>query len=256
MKCKGCGMEITVESGVCPYCGSAIRTDFATQSIQSATQTISMHTQTVRAAANGAEVFDKSIRGIIEIYTDYGSGSGFLISKSGYALTNTHVIVDDRNKPCQRITVSLNNTKIKATVIKIGDDKGGLGRGIDLAVLKLDYLPAGATPLQFDDSSKVRNGETVFAIGNSRGDGTCITSGIVSDCMRQSGGKYYIMTDCAINPGNSGGPLLNTKGKVIGVNTQVRLDEEYASLGLSIMADGMKYSIPSNDVIKFAEKYM
>ena len=250
MKCKGCGMEVNSASGVCPYCGSAIAVAFTAQGAQSSA------VQPARASADGVDVFDKSISGVLEVYTEHGSGSGFLISKSGYALTNTHVIVDDKNRPCKKIVVSLNDVRVNAKIIEMGDDKGGSGNGIDLAVLKLEQIPAGATPLQFDDSSKVRNGETVYAIGNSRGDGTCITSGIVSDRMRQFGKKCYIMTDCAINPGNSGGPLLNAKGKVIGVNTQVRVDEKYASLGLTIMTDGMKYSIPSNAAEKFAEKYI
>lgn len=251
MKCKGCGMEVVSANGVCPYCGSPLSITSPTMS------TKTQSTQPVRASADGVDVFDKSIGGVIEVYTEYGSGSGFLISKTGYALTNTHVVVDDKNRPCKRIIVSLNGNKLNAKVIEIGDDKGGAGNGVDLAVLKLEQLPAGAAPLQFDDSSKVRNGETVFAIGNSRGDGTCITSGIVSDRMRLFGSKYYVMTDCAINPGNSGGPLLNAKGKVIGVNTQVRIDENLKKeLGLTIMTDGMKYSIPSNEAKRFVEKYL
>ena len=234
-------MEVGLaRGGRCPYCG----TPLAVNEIggKAAMQT--------GAEFGGEEVFDKNISGIIEIITDYGVGSGFLISHEGYALTNTHVIVDAACKPFKTVGVRLNGRQIQASIIEVGDDKGGNGRGIDLAILKLSELPSGATPLTFDDSRKVRNGERVFAIGNSQGDGTCITGGIVSDANRVMCGKKYIMTDCAINPGNSGGPLLNAEGNVIGVNVSVRIDRR------GNLADGMKYAIPSHEVMKFAAKYI
>lgn len=242
MRCNGCGMEFTDARGVCPYCGSVNQSGFEEQkSVKRSFELDSV----VDARADGVGVFDKCIHGILEISTEISRGSGFLISSDGYALTNTHVVVNDKNKPCCNVSAILNNIKVRAEIIELGDEKGGWGRGIDLAIIKLSKVPAGATPLQFEDSSNVRNGETVFAIGNSKGEGTCITRGIVSDCNRKLYSEHYIMNDCAINPGNSGGPLLNENGKVIGINTCGRKD-----------ATGMEYAIPSNAAVEFAKKYL
>lgn len=238
MICKGCGMNVA--SKVCPYCGTTLIEQVKNSSV--ATSAL--------ISDGGEDVFDSTIAGVLEIETNRSSGSGFLISRSGYALTNTHVVVDDKKKACSKLSVKINGAKIPAKVVLLGDDKGGEGNGIDLAIIKLDYVPAGAIALTLEDSQKVRNGERVFAIGNSQGDGTCITNGIVSDKSRLFFGKRYIMTDCAINPGNSGGPLLNADGKVIGVNVMVRLNRS------GVMADGMKYAIPSNEAKRFAEKYL
>lgn len=252
MKCTGCGMTIHPDNnGYCPYCGTPVPEAFAAShaSKESASPT----------GADGSSVFEKSIGGVLEIYTNAGSaGSGFLISKEGYAITNTHVIVDSKNKPCSRLIVNLNQNKINAEVVMMGDDKGGRGNGIDLAIIKLSQVPAGAVALRFADSEKVKNGETVYAIGNSEGEGTCITRGIVSDRMRMFCGKRYIMTDCAINPGNSGGPLLNIRGEVIGVNVLARRIDNglFEKAGFSVSADGMKYSIPANEAKQFAAKYL
>lgn len=243
MNCKGCGMDIVSGSRICPFCGTLVEGAV----VKSQGSEIS---DTISAADVGENVFDSTIAGVVEVRTPCSAGSGFLVSRSGFAVTNTHVVVDDRNKACSQISVKLNGEKISAHVVLLGDDKGGRGRGIDLAVLKLDYVPAGAIALCFESSQKVRNGEKVFAIGNSQGDGTCITSGIVSDKSRLFCGRRYVMTDCAINPGNSGGPLLNADGKVIGVNVMVRLDQS------GVMADGMKYAIPSDEVKAFAKKYL
>lgn len=240
MRCSGCGMEVVGAYTQCPYCGTMlVRFEIG-------------GTKTKQTAVDlgGENVYEKNISGIMEVIANNSAGSGFLFSAEGYALTNAHVIVDENHKPSTNIVVRLNNVLIPASVVELGDNKGGTGTGIDLAVLKLSTLPLGATPLKFVDSKKVRNGEKVFAIGNSQGDGTCITGGIVSDINRKVNGKYYIMTDCAINPGNSGGPLLNSEGDVIGVNVMVRLDSR------GNLADGMKYAIPSNDAVKFVRKYL
>lgn len=240
MRCVGCGMDIGPTSKKCPYCGT----------LNEGYEVGGKKLKQTAVDLGGEIVYEKNIFGIMEIITNKSVGSGFLFSSDGYALTNTHVIVDETFEPCKKVVVRLNDELIQASVVEVGDDKGGRGSGIDLAVLKLHSLPLDATPLRFVDSRKVRNGERVFAIGNSQGDGTCITGGIVSDTNRQMNGKNYIMTDCAINPGNSGGPLLNAEGDVIGVNVSVRIDRR------GNLADGMKYAIPSCDVIKFVDKYL
>lgn len=140
-----------------------------------------------------------------------GMGSGFLISKDGYILTNNHV-VDDADE----ITVIMANKKeFKAKVI-------GTDPMSDVALLKIK--DGGNLPfLTLGDSDKLEVGEWVIAIGNPFGLSQTVTVGVVSAKGRSRVGineyENFIQTDAAINPGNSGGPLLNTQGEVIGINS-------------------------------------
>ncbi len=139
-------------------------------------------------------------------------GSGFVIDPSGYIVTNNHVIegADDIE------AIFPNGTKLKAKLI-------GTDTKTDLSVLKVEPkhpLPA----VKFGDSSKMRIGDWVMAIGNPFGLGGSVTIGIVSARGRNiNAGPYdnFIQTDAAINKGNSGGPLFNMKGEVIGINTAI-----------------------------------
>ncbi|HEX5328011.1 MAG TPA: trypsin-like peptidase domain-containing protein, partial [Acetobacteraceae bacterium] len=156
-------------------------------------------------------------------------GSGFIIDPSGLVVTNNHVI-----DGADQITVTLqDNTSLKATVI--GRDTAG-----DIALLKVKSdkpLPA----LEFGDSSAMRIGDWVLAIGNPFGLGGSVTAGIVSARGRDiHEGPYddFIQTDAPINRGNSGGPLFNMDGQVIGINTAI-----YSPSGGSI---GIGFAIPAN----------
>ena len=139
-------------------------------------------------------------------------GSGFIIDKDGYIVTNNHVI-DDADK----IVVILNNEKEFEAQI-VGRDKN-----TDLALIKIESnhnLPV----LRFGDSDALKVGQWVVAIGNPFGLEQTVTAGIVSAKGRVIGsGPYddFIQTDASINPGNSGGPLLNMEGEVIGINTAI-----------------------------------
>ncbi|MEJ2658121.1 MAG: DegQ family serine endoprotease [Desulfobacterales bacterium] len=139
-------------------------------------------------------------------------GSGFIIDKDGYIVTNNHVI-DNADK----IVVILNNEKEFEAQI-IGRDKN-----TDLALIKIDShhnLPV----LRFGNSDTLKVGQWVVAIGNPFGLEHTVTAGIVSAKGRVIGsGPYddFIQTDASINPGNSGGPLLNMKGEVVGINTAI-----------------------------------
>ncbi|MBQ8429647.1 MAG: trypsin-like peptidase domain-containing protein [Clostridia bacterium] len=196
---------------------------------------------------SGANVFDKNINGILElacIYPDGAcAGSGLLIDNS-YAITNTHVVCDG-GRICKDVKVRICDKVVGAKVLVLGDDDGGDGDGIDLALLKLDDIPRNATPLTFADFNTVRNGEQVYVIGNSLGDGTCITSGIVSDKSRILNGQRMLMTDCAINGGNSGGPIFNVNGDVIGVIVSSRVQSDGSA------TEGMNYAIPVDRVEEF-----
>ncbi len=145
-----------------------------------------------------------------------GLGSGFVIDKSGYIVTNNHVV-----RGAERISVSFSNNESMAARL-VGRDPS-----TDVAVLKVSAESRALRPLELGDSDGVRVGDAVVAIGNPLGYERTVTSGIVSATGRaiqapnQSLIDQVIQTDAAINQGNSGGPLLNSGGRVIGVNTQI-----------------------------------
>lgn len=157
------------------------------------------------------------------------AGSGFIISKDGFVVTNNHVVEE-----AEIIKITLSNDEVyEAEII-------GLDPRMDLALLKIDSdkdLPF----ISFGKSENSKVGEWVVAIGNPFGLGGTVTAGIISALGRNIGsGPYdqFIQTDAPINKGNSGGPLFNMKGEVIGVNTMI-----YSQTGGSV---GIGFSIPSS----------
>lgn len=179
---------------------------------------------------------------------DGGSGSGSIIDKRGYILTNVHVIQD-----ASKIYVSLfDGTQYEAEVV--GQDLDS-----DLAIIKFTP-PAGMElkTISFGDSKNLVVGQKVIAIGNPFGMERTMTTGIVSGLGRpiQNSNKRIIrnmiQTDTAINPGNSGGPLLNTQGQMIGINTMI--------MSSSGSSSGVGFAVPSEtavrvvaDLIKFGK---
>ena len=152
-----------------------------------------------------------------------GSGSGFLIDKAGYILTNNHVI-----EAAQRITVTLSDGRsFKAEVI-------GADAAIDVALLHIEGAPdLPEAPL--GNSDQLRVGEWVCAIGNPLGYVHSVTVGVVSFVGRKlydPSLDNYIQTDAAINFGNSGGPLINTRGEVVGINAAV--SPRTSSIGFAV----------------------
>ena len=157
-----------------------------------------------------------------------GVGSGFIVSSDGVILTNNHV-VDDAKEVTVRLT---DNREFRAKVI--GKDEAS-----DVAVLKINAkdLPT----VRLGDSSKVKVGEWVVAIGSPYGFDNSVTAGIVSAKARSLGNDSYVpflQTDAAVNPGNSGGPLFNLRGEVIGINSQI-----YSRNG---GFQGLSFAIPIN----------
>jgi S1-C subfamily serine protease len=145
------------------------------------------------------------------------TGSGFVIDPEGHILTNNHVV-----EGATRITVKLGSSNATHTAEVVGTDPSS-----DIALLKVEAPADQLHPLALGDSSKVRVGDPVVAIGNPFGLDRTVTSGIVSALQRQiqapSGFSinHVIQTDAAINPGNSGGPLIDSAGEVIGINSQI-----------------------------------
>lgn len=243
-KCKKCGGECEEHSDEyqCLFCGSVFEKHDLTVNKTNLTA--------VQTGDYGADVFEKNINGILEVSCtgrhNTWSGSGYLITKDGYAVTNAHVAADDDGRPCKNIKVKLCNQTISASVIALADDKAGSGKGIDIAIIKISQVPYSAQPFELGNSEILRNGEQVYVIGNSLGYGTCITSGIISDKARRlNDGKTYIMTDCAVNGGNSGGPIFTSKGQVIGTIVSRGLTHDGSD------AEGMNYAIPIENLIKF-----
>jgi serine protease Do len=158
-----------------------------------------------------------------------GLGSGVVITADGFILTNNHVIdgADD-----VRVSIGDSNKRYEAKVV-------GRDPGTDLAVLKIDAT--GLVPATFGDSEKIEVGDVVLAIGNPFGVGQSVSRGIVSALGRGMGmGVFedFIQTDAAINPGNSGGALLDTDGRLIGINSAI--------LSRSGGFAGVGFAIPAN----------
>jgi len=171
----------------------------------------------------------------------YSSGSGVIISKDGYIVTNNHVIRD-----ADKIDVILNNNKRTYTGKLIGADPN-----TDLALIKIDGKDLQA--ITFGNSDNVRTGEWVLAVGNPFNLTSTVTAGIVSAKGRninvnqnaQFPIESFIQTDAAINPGNSGGALVNALGELIGINTAIQ-----SQTGSYV---GYGFAIPGNIVAKIVK---
>lgn len=168
-----------------------------------------------------------------------GYGTGIIISKEGYIVTNNHVIAGSNSV---KVTL-IDGTDYPATVV-------GADATTDIAVLKIEAT--GLTVAALGDSDALQVGETVVAIGNPLGSDLAgsVTAGIVSALGREIStngySQKYIQTDAAINPGNSGGALVNIRGEVIGINTLKSYLAGYDDYGMPIGTEGIGFAIPIN----------
>jgi serine protease Do len=163
-----------------------------------------------------------------------GVGSGFIISDDGFIMTNAHVV-----EGADEVTVTLTDRReFKAKVL-------GADRRSDVALLKVEArnLPS----LRIGDSNHIRVGEWVIAIGSPFNLENTVTAGIISAKARDTG-EYLplIQSDVAVNPGNSGGPLINMRGEVIGINSQIAT--------LSGAYNGISFAVPIDEVMRVADQ--
>tara|TARA_B100001123_G_scaffold444037_1_gene591779 strand:- start:3473 stop:4708 length:1236 start_codon:yes stop_codon:yes gene_type:complete len=192
------------------------------------------------------QIFEKTEESVVQVNilrgaTDGGVGSGFVYSNDGYIITNQHVV-----KNANKVTVTfLDGESYIANVI-------GRDQDLDIAVIKVET--DDTTKLKsvvLADSSELKVGEKIIAIGNPFGLSGSMTSGIISQIGRllpQETGYSIpdvIQTDAAINPGNSGGPLINMKGEVVGINTAIQSTTgEFTGIGFAVPSNTVKKVVP------------
>lgn len=174
-----------------------------------------------------------------------GSGSGFIWDNKGHIVTNLHVIQDAD----KAIVTLADQTSYEADLVGYALEK-------DLAILKIDAPRSKLIPIPIGESENLLVGQSVFAIGNPFGLDQTLTTGIISALGREIKARSgvpirdVIQTDAAINPGNSGGPLLDSNGKLIGVNTAIYSPSgAYAGIGFSIPVDQVNWVV--SDLIEF-----
>ena len=203
--------------------------------------------------AVAAFVYESNNRSVTNIATRFGaarglfgdnptadSGSGFILDREGHILTNNHVI-----ESAQRILVTLYDGQEYEGKL-VGADPIN-----DMAVVKIEAAPEALVPVRFSDSSNLKVGMKVFAIGNPFGLERTMTTGIISSLDRTlpvtqaRSIKSVIQIDAAINPGNSGGPLLNSHGEVIGINTAIASKTgQNSGIGFAIPANLLARVVP------------
>lgn len=195
------------------------------------------------------EIFEKSESGVVRVNVQRspeeespsGVGSGFVFDKRGHIITNAHVV-----DKAQKIAVTfLDGRSYNAEVV-------GYDIYTDIAVIKVNSDLPLLHPLTLGDSSNLKVGESIAAIGNPFGLSGSMTAGIVSQIGRllPSDAGYsipdVIQTDAAINPGNSGGPLLNMRGEVVGINTAIQsATGEFTGVGFAVPSQTITKIVPS-----------
>ena len=179
-----------------------------------------------KTSSDFSGIIENSLKSVVAIQTNVAQGSGFIISSDGYVITNAHVL--SKAKYANAITPDQESYSM---------DLIGYDLNLDLALLKIE----GQHPyLEFADSDNIQAGEKVIAIGNPLGLSFSVSEGIVSAVHRVGDNNFpaYTQTDASLNPGNSGGPLIDTNGKVIGINN------------FKIQGDNLGFALQSEYIIE------
>ena len=195
------------------------------------------------------ELAERNSESVVLIRTAIGQGSGFVIHPEGYVVTNNHVIAgeheisitlfDEGGKEMKR--VQFNNVRIVATVSEL-----------DFALVKIEDTGSHVfKTVVLGESDDLRQGQTVFAIGNPLGLDRSVSEGIVSLKNRLIGGRLFVQTTAEINRGNSGGPLFNMRGEVIGVNNMKVVAQGAEGLGFAIPSSVLKMFLSNRDTYSF-----
>jgi 2-alkenal reductase len=190
-------------------------------------------------------IFDGPVS-VLEDGGEGGQGSGFVLDDEGYIATNAHVVTveEDNSAEAERVFVQFSDgNRVPAEVV-------GKDPNADFALLKVDPEGLDLTPLRLGDSSRLSVGEPVAAIGSPFGEEQSLSVGVVSALDRnirsltRFGIGDAIQTDAAINPGNSGGPLLDARGRVIGINAQIKSQSGGGEgVGFAIPVDAVRRSL-------------
>jgi S1-C subfamily serine protease len=176
-----------------------------------------------------------------------GQGSGFVLDGEGYIATNAHVVIDDSGdtaKDAEEVFVEFSDgNRVRAEIV--GEDPNA-----DVALLKVDPKGLSLTPLRLGSSDSIEVGEPVAAIGSPFGERQSLSIGVISAVDRniESLTRFQIgnaiQTDAAINPGNSGGPLLDARGRVLGINAQIKSESGGGEgVGFAIPVDAVRRSL-------------
>ncbi len=175
-----------------------------------------------KTSSDFSGIIKQTVNSVVSIKTNIAQGTGFIISSDGYVITNAHVLAG------AKFANAITSDKETKSMVLVG-----YNIDLDLALLKIqgDY-----SYLEFEDSGNTEIGEKVIAIGNPLGLSFSVSEGIISATDRLGANNIpaYIQTDAALNPGNSGGPLINTDGKVVGINNFKIMGE---NLGFALESD-------------------
>jgi len=186
---------------------------------------------------------------VVQVSSSIGMGSGFVIHPDGFVVTNHHVIAGEHD-----LTVTMFESgdrelrRVPFDQIRIVSTNPH----VDLALLKIEDTGRRELPtVPLGDSSRLRQGQPVFAIGSPLGLERTVSQGIVSLKNRPLGGHIYIQSTAQVNPGNSGGPLFNLKGEVVGVNNMKISAQGVEGLGFAVPAQVLKEFLDNRDAFAF-----
>lgn len=194
-------------------------------------------------AVDWASIYADTVPSVVSIVVDEGSGSGFFVSEDGHVITNLHVVADAEDL----VVLTYEGVRLEAELI--ARDVGN-----DLALLKVDATELDIVVPTYAPLEEVRIGDPVGALGSPFGLTNSLTVGIISGLgrLRPSGNATFeplrntIQTDAALNPGNSGGILVDARGRIVGIPTQIESPERVSSgVGFAVSADTLLSSLPT-----------